>query len=415
MSRWTELFQNHEVWVNWNSLKKNVSNISFPTDADRPVTDEVTRLQKVITYLDATFAQFDPELTPQGILDSINQQLVNCIAEVNGYISSPNVKHLMNANNNLDSVISLVSRTPFLLTGQQKGALKKAVDAHSEAIEKSITKLQSLIDKAITTEKQRLTDLANNANALQNDITGLNNQLNTVQQTIQKQTAEFNTQFQNSEKDRTERFNTVTAKLESKVEDESSKLENKTDEEFKKLATKAAVTLEILDKFKEQAESVYDVTINTMQAGAYSTYANEERRIANNLRRAAILLMLIGVSILIGPEILKILRETTEYSFDWKAILGRIPISAILFVPAFYIARESGKHRATEVINRRRELILSTIGPYLALLDPAKAQEVKMEIAKEIFSESSISSESTVGEAGNLISQLANLAKQLKS
>lgn len=415
MSRWTELFQNHEVWVNWNALKNNLRSISFPPDIDSLVIDEAARLQKVVTYLDSTFAQFDPELTPQGILDSINQHIVNCVTEVNGYISSPNVKHLMNANNNIDSVISIVSRTPFILTGQQKGALKKAVDAHSEAIAKSIDKLLSLIDKAIATEKQRITELAKNVNALGNDLTGLNNQVNTVQQTIQKQTAEFNTQFQNSEKDRTERFNTVASKLESKVEDESSKLESKLDEEFKKLATKAAVTLEVLNTFKEQAESVYDVTINTMQAGAYSSYANEERGIANKLRYFAIGLMLVGVSILVGPELLKISREAAEYTFDWKAILGRIPISAILFVPAFYIARESGKHRATEVVNRRRELILSTIGPYLALLPPAKAQEVKAEIAKEIFSESSISSESTVGEAGNLISQLANLAKQLKN
>ena len=82
-------------------------------------------------------------------------------------------------------------------------------------------------------------------------------------------------------------------------------------------------------------------------------------------------------------------------------------------MPAFYLARESGKHRNNEILNRRRELILSTIDPYLALLTADKADQIKADIAKGIFSEGQIPSDSDGAEASNFIAQLTNLIKQV--
>jgi hypothetical protein len=46
-------------------------------------------------------------------------------------------------------------------------------------------------------------------------------------------------------------------------------------------------------------------------------------------------------------------------------------------------------------------------------MDEKKAEEVKVEVAKSIFSENQIP-EKDSGETGNLISQLANLVKQIQ-
>lgn len=107
--------------------------------------------------------------------------------------------------------------------------------------------------------------------------------------------------------------------------------------------------------------------------------------------------------------------ELTEYVFDWKKALARIPFSAAILIPAFYLAKESNKHRTVEFSNRRRELILSTIDPYLTLLDKTKADEIKAEIAKGIFSEGTPSEDTSPIDISNLVSQLANLIKQSKS
>lgn len=106
--------------------------------------------------------------------------------------------------------------------------------------------------------------------------------------------------------------------------------------------------------------------------------------------------------------------EEKPYTFEWTKVLGRIPISLVVFVPAFYFARESGKHRSNEINNRRRQHILTTLDPYIELMASDKAEELKVHVAKTIFSEVG-SDNSASDEAGNLLSQLSNLTKQLKS
>ncbi len=234
-------------------------------------------------------------------------------------------------------------------------------------------------------------------------MAALETDLKTVEQTIQKQTSEFNTQYQASENARNEKFDKLFEQHNNQV-----------DKVFEELTTKSSKIIEVLVKLQDDAAKVYGVTINTLQAGAYSSYANEEKGIANWLRISASILMLIGVGFLVVPELLQILDTTIEYKLDWKKVLGRVPLSLILFVPAFYFAKESGKHRNNEVANRRRQHILTTLDPYIELMDPEKVEDLKIHVAKTIFSEASVARDDDNKETSNIISQLANLAKQIK-
>ncbi len=168
----------------------------------------------------------------------------------------------------------------------------------------------------------------------------------------------------------------------------------------------------MLDQLREDASEVYGVTIGTLQAGAYSNYANEEKKTANRFRMIAGSLMLASASIILVPEVLTF-NASEIYVFDYMKALGRVPLSLITLVPAFYFARESSRHRANEFQNRRRQHIITTIDPYLKLMDEEKAEEVKVEVAKSIFSDNQ-TTERDSGETGNLLSQLANLVKQIQ-
>ena len=80
-----------------------------------------------------------------------------------------------------------------------------------------------------------------------------------------------------------------------------------------------------------------------------------------------------------------------------------------MFAPAVYLAKESSRHRNNEVLNRRRQHILTTIEPYLALLDPKKAEEVKTEVARSLFSDAMGASGEKDEDASNMLAQLSNL------
>jgi hypothetical protein len=403
MSRWNDQFQSHAFRATWNSLKAVLEEEDVEKNNNEAAIKEIARLRKVVAYVDSIIEQVDPELIPLSHLDSFNQLSSNCLQQVNEFKGNQNIGHLHNANTNIDSAIVLFNQTPFAILGQQKGGLAKAAAAYAGSLDKHLGRLNQAVNKEIVDVKSSVsavqTGIAENEKTLGN----LKEQLQTVTQAIQQQTAEFNTQFQASEKSRADKFDAV-----------ATKLQQKSDDEFKDLATKAGVILTVLGKFQDDAAKVFGVVVNTSQAGAYSSYANQEKGTANYLRWSAIVLMMLGVAVLVVPEIAKIMKDAAGYALDWRVTLGRVPFSLILFVPAFYLARESGKHRTNEILNRRRELILSTIDPYLVLLDNKKAEEIKVEIAKGIFSEGGIPNEQSASDSSNVIAQIANLLKQAK-
>lgn len=416
MSRWIDEYKNHAFWNTWESLSDILINEELDTDNNQPTIYETARLKKVFNYINNTLEQIDPELLPATFLNSLNQQATNCLSQVTSFKGNQNIGHLNNANTAIDSMLTSISQTPFILSGQQKGALSKSATAYSNSLNNSLKKLNGFIDGELESAQSEIKNLNTELLGISNEITDLNKQIKTADQTIQTQSATFNTQFQTNENTRAKKFDQIEEKLQIKTDKELEKLQNKVDTAFKELSIKSGVILEVLGKYNDDAAKVFGVVVNTLQAGAYSSYANEEKKNANTLRWSAIALMLTGVAVLVVPEIYKFINSLAGYKLDWKLTLGRIPFSLILFVPAFYLARESNKHRNTEILNRRRELILSTIDPYLALLDDDKTQEIKLEIAKGIFSDSNLTNESksSSAEASNILSQVTNLIKQMK-
>ena len=403
MSRWADQFKEHEFFNEFNKLK-TLTNTSQIDSNDSQVDLEIARLKKVIAYIDNIISKVDPELISLVTLASFTPQIKNCIEQFNNFVVNKNIQHLQNSNNHIDTALSFFSQTPFSLNESQKESLSAAAIAYSESMAESLEKYKNKVNLEIDLLKNQIDQINPEIKINQDNLTNLKQQLQTVEQTIQKQTAEFNTQYQASEKNRSDKFDKTVEQLNAKV-----------DAEFVKLTKKSATATEVLDTFIADAKKIFGVVVNTLQAGAYSSYANEERRTANIFRYGAIALMLTSVSILVYPELIKIHTELTEYIFDWKKALGRIPFSIAILVPAFYLARESNKHRTVEFTNRRRELILSTIDPYLSLLDKSKAEEIKAEIAKGIFSEGTIPQDTNNIDLGNIVSQLSNMIKQSKS
>ncbi len=403
MSRWANEFKDHEFLKEFNRFKTLIFSSQIESE-DLQCDFEIARLKKVTAYIDNIISKVDPELIPLSNLASYTQSIKNCIEQFNNFLTNKNVQHLQNANNQIDAVLTFFSQTPFLLSASQKESLTAAAVAYSESLDASLEKYKNKVNSEIDILKNHIDQINPEIKVSQDNLSNLKQQLLTVEQTIQKQTAEFNTQYQTSENTRSDKFEKIVEQLNAKA-----------NAEFVKLATKSGAAILALDKFIEDAKKIFGVVVNTLQAGAYSSYANEEKRTANLFRYGAIALMLTSISILVYPELMKIHTELTEYIFDWKKALGRIPFSAAILVPAFYLAKESNKHRTVEFTNRRRELILSTIDPYLSLLEKNKAEEIKAEIAKGIFSEGTIPQDTNSLDLGNIVSQISNLIKQSKN
>jgi hypothetical protein len=117
--------------------------------------------------------------------------------------------------------------------------------------------------------------------------------------------------------------------------------------------------------------------------------------------------------VLFLPELWHLGQVVGGYTVDWQKALYRLPFSLVLFAPAVNLAKESSRHRNNEVLNRRRQHILTTIEPYLALLDPKKAEEVKTEVARSLFSDAMGTAAEKDEDTSNILAQLSNLATTL--
>ncbi len=413
MSKWTEKFETHALIGVWGSLLNLVKEEWLDEKAGEDSLEDVARLRKVISHLNGVFESIDPEITPFTHLTTIQKSAQGCINELNAFKGNLNVGHLQNANNNSDQLLVLFSQLPAASYAVSPQNIKESVSAYTDTISSFIKNYREKSDGIVKSLASEAELISTRIEERKVELAKVEADLKSVQQTIQQQTSEFNSQFQSSHSDRESKFEKTLSSYTSKSEKNIESYSAKADKEFESLATKSGKIIEVLVNFQDDASKVYNVTINTLQGGAYSSYANDEKKIANRYRLYASILMLLGVCFLVLPE-LRLIFENGSYTFDWVKVVGRVPLSLVVFVPAFYFAKESGKHRVNEITNRRRQHILTTLDPYVELMKAENAEELRVHVAKTVFSEGITSNDSKENETGNIISQLANLAKQIK-
>jgi predicted nucleic acid-binding Zn-ribbon protein len=401
MSRWVEQFNSHGFHALLEQIEVDLKLIKLE-DINPEGCNEISRISKVVSYIRSVFDLSDPELVQLTLLDSVSQNLSLARDRISSFNQDKNVGHLVEVNRYLDQVMQFVSQIPYIKNDREKKAVIESSKSFSKSLSAELGSYQKKSSEGIDTLKSQLAELSPQISASVKAIEDLKNQINSIQQTIQSQTSEFNKQFSAGETDRGNKFDNAIKLLNSRVDDE-----------FKNLSLKLGEAVNTLAKYLDDSEKIFGIVTNTLQAGAYSSYANSEKKTANLYRYLTLSAMVLGVAFLVGPEILKMISDLSAYSFDWQKAIGRLPISLVLFVPAFYMARESAKHRNNEILNRRRELILSTIDPYLALLDKDKGDQIKLEIAKGIFSEGQTVDVNNSNDVGNILAQITNLAKQL--
>ena len=106
-------------------------------------------------------------------------------------------------------------------------------------------------------------------------------------------------------------------------------------------------------------------------------------------------------------------------NYDWKMSLVRILSALVLTYPATYAARESAKHRKLENLNRKSELELASINPFIEMLSDEKKESIKEKLVEKYFgnSEGYLDKESDKSEDGvpfKVLDKAVEIIKQLK-
>lgn len=337
--------------------------------------DDLIFFETALKYLADRLNLTIPAIVKESELNTISIELQNALSQINSFVGNKNQGHITNAKNHLHTALNRVRNLPLPFSKNDfnfsKGIANfaKIVKEKYSEIDKENGQIKTEFEHFKSELEQRKKEVERLEKALKQKEIELNN-INEI----------FKTNFdnikanatQNYEQDRStfrNEFDETVELLKKEVESLKNSIDSGTDD----LVTKLEVKL-------EEAKKIVGVVSDKAVTGSYQNVANDHKKMADIFRWIAIGLMLLLSGILIYT-----IWDISGDSFDWTKSLIRILSAAALSYPATYAARESSKHRRLESLNRKAELELTAIGPFIELLPEEKKQEIKEKLVEKYF------------------------------
>ena len=157
------------------------------------------------------------------------------------------------------------------------------------------------------------------------------------------------------------------------------------DEKFEKLLTdsksNSAANLAKMNEHLDRAKEILGIVAASVVGGHYKETAERDFKSANIYRRLAL-----AFFVIMAGMIAYVVLSVNGNGFRWEMGLFRVGVGMALLIPAYYCAKESSKHREAERRNRRLQIELATIEPYLEKLDsPEEMKAILKEKANSYF------------------------------
>jgi len=365
-------FTNHPVFEKLDQLKVrikdsvlkdvlDIENLSFFETAEKYLRD---RLKLTI-----------PTIVQESELAAISQEIEYSLNQINEYIGNSNIGHITNATNYLYTAISRVRNLPLPFSNND---FKFSTEiANFETIVKDKYKSLEVENNSLkaTIEQQNIQLDATNA-----ELSRIASELLVKENEIKNLNSTFQTDFNNIRSASTQNIDTDRSTYRTEFDNLTISF-NKELTDIKESSN--AVTAQIISELKiklTEAKKIIGVIGDVSVTGNYQQIANNNKSSADIFRIIAIILMITLSAILICT-----IWDISGENYDWTKSLIRIIAAAALSYPATYAAQESSKHRKLETINRKAELELAAINPFIELLPENKKQEIKEKLVEKYF------------------------------
>lgn len=277
----------------------------------------------------------------------------NIIGNLSRYIN--NIKIRLNNNqgqigsilqelrNDFNSIINLIGRIPIYYPNEED--INKVIENFSKKMKEELKKFQSELEKVRQNNAEINKEISNIQNDIGNFKDNIYYKIKTFEDDFNKLKQIYNEQFEKERMNITNRTNEI---------------------------------MNNLSNMQEEAKKIVSIIGNAGVTGGYQQNAEYHRKQANMWRWISIGFMIISV-VYLGITIFTIGK------IDWFLSLLRILAVSILIYPAQYAAYQSNKHREQEFYNKKMELDLSAINPFIELFDEKKKQEIKEKLVEKYF------------------------------
>ncbi|CAN7204663.1 hypothetical protein LJR153_000600 [Paenibacillus sp. LjRoot153] len=405
LTTYIERVESHSVFSLIDKGLEYADTILHFDNLDESSKEHVERLRYVYEQIRNSLRNFDQALISINILNNGNNHLTNSNNCLNNYIGNRQVSYLVDANSHLDNFLL---QAPGLFNPrtveeidnfrESISSFRRSVAQHNRNSDEDVRKITEENNKLRVT----ITELSSQINAekqrIDNIISQFQQQINTFQQqfsqaedkrreTFTEDLEEWNNEVEKEKTSRTTAYTGIISTLESQNESHKLSLELYNSSLQKKFEEAANETLGTIYDYKKQVEKLLGAISETGQAIGYKNVANEERKAKRFWRGVTVssMLLLITFAAVIAYESYS--KEFNIATFGVK-VFGALSVGTLVA----YAARQASLHGQSENANRKMELELAAIGPFLAGFPDKEIQEIKRELVKSFFGKEDLSS-----------------------
>lgn len=379
----TNEFENHLVFEKLEQLQNRILEEEV---REKIELDKLNFYDSFCKYINDRLKLTIPVLVPITELNAMANELEAGFAQINAFLGNNNIGHLTNADANFNSAMTRLRNLPLPFSKNDFN-FSKSISGFEGLVKSKYKK----INNENSTLKEELKKIQADLVVKQNEIKNISNLLTTKTNEITNLTSSFQTSFnniqsaanQNIENDR-KTFRTEVSTDRDLFRKEITKdreiYREEIDEKITNIDTNTTETVKTINTKLIEAKKLVNVIGNVGVTGNYQKIANENKKTADNWRSLAILFMTVLSGLLIFA-----IWDVSSANYDWIKSLIRVIAAAALSYPATYAARESSKHRKLENINRKLELELASLTPFIEMLPEEKKREIKAKLVEKYF------------------------------
>ncbi|GEM_PF-7075180 len=350
------------------------------------------------------------------ITNPIQNNLSNLFAYTKSFSDSKNRSYINNINDTLNAIIPAINTLPISLKGETATNLNKIL----QDFENSNTVIIEQLIKEKDSLETQLTELKTQVATLEKRIETKNTELDNISSNQQNL-------FSAAQEKRLNDFSDKIKEFEKTFEKQKTDQSNNYSTTFDNLKSEAENKLKLMEEIKAKIEQIYSIVGQEAIVGSQKAYADKAGIFANRLFFTSITLMLAFAVIVIWPvieatcnSIIVFDPSKTFSNLNWNILLCRLPIAALLLLPAVYMANESKKQRDKENKYRELEIKMAAIEPYFnnicekckdANTQLPEKDAVKLELAKQLLIPTTTSSDKNVIIPADVSELIENILK----
>lgn len=376
-------FENHIVHNILNDIYIKINQEDSKEAID---LDNLNFLNTSIEYIQNRLKITIVNLLNPAQLTNISNDLTNAQTNINNYINTKNEAYLNSAQTHLYNSFARFNSIPTHVTKSSYNFSRSI-----SSFEKLFTEKNEQLNKEYDELLAVTANLKEQTEEQSDEIDRLKELLEEKELTIESLNKSFKTEFEEIVENIKEQSSEITNENESKIDNKITQIDNifesklvEHKESISELINKTDVSaqkfIEQLEEYRVQGRTLIGLINDSAVTGNYQKIANENKTTANIWRRISI-----GFMSLLSGLLIYAIWDISGSDFDWKKSIIRIIVAAALSYPATYAARESSKHRIIENKNRKLELELASINPFIDDLEPDEKKKIKEELVNKYF------------------------------